>query len=381
VAFPGNAATYINATVVGTGTYDVDTTGSGPMGFWLPGPGGYDPPNPADLVVPPNQVRRVFWNYNFGNTSTLIFPIPNPVSTIITTSNLNDSGLFQTPNLNYFSTNQSWAFSGNVVMSNDLTVAGNLNANFQTIRANSIFASTITAASNITCFSTITGNQLNAIIDVTAPAVYGTLISGCNVNATSLLSAPSTNTIQLSTNTITASNVNALGTVSTNSLICGNFTVNGPVAFNTIQVTNLQLVGINFQPSISYLLGDQSLLGDYTVNLPIGNAYFQKTAGTSAISFIVGSGDINNDTIGNFQLSAVDGLPIPNTLLTQSTINFFVPRSGGDAFTPGVMNTVLFQGTHYTSTTTTLAFTIKHINGRNNFFNRGGNNVSFFGIL
>lgn len=385
IALPNATATFINASAIPTATYDVVATGSGAVGFWLPP--SYDYPAPADIVVLPNTVRRVFWNFTGGNTSTLITPVPLPVSTIIATNQLNDTGLFQLSNLSLFSTNQAFAFGGNVTMQNDmsvtgtLTVNGNLNATIQTLRTNSIITSTLVAACNITGQALIQGNQVSAVIDVSAPSVFGTLVSGSNVNATNLMTAPSSIFTECRSLVSRSGTVFNTGVVSSASIRCSSFQVTGSVVFNTIQVANLQLSGLNILPSFSFLTSDLDTTGDYVIALPLGNAFFQKQAIITYTSFLVGSADIANPSFGNFQFQAADGYTLGFPSTTTSSINFGVPPSGGDAFTSGSMQMPLFLGTHYTTATTTLTFRIKHIQGRNLFFNRGGNNLSFFAIL
>lgn len=119
---PGAPSGFVNANAYPNGPgaiIDVDTTGTGQMGFYFRGTA---PPTTPDVVILPNSKQRISdWSWNGTTFEYSIGTTPLAQSTIVNTLGRLQTSILQNTSTTYFSTNGTFCFD------NQLKVYGNSN--------------------------------------------------------------------------------------------------------------------------------------------------------------------------------------------------------------------------------------------------------------
>jgi len=119
---PGAPSGFVNANAYPNGPgalIDVDTTGTGQMGFYFRGTA---PPTTPDVIIPPNRKQRISdWSWNGVTFEYSIGPTPLAQSTIVNTLGRLQTSVLQNTSTTYYSTNGTFCFD------NQLKVYGNSN--------------------------------------------------------------------------------------------------------------------------------------------------------------------------------------------------------------------------------------------------------------
>jgi len=176
----------------------------------------------------------------------------------------------------------------------------------------------------------------------------------------------------------------SISTLTVSSIITSG---GGTNVFNNLTVnTQLNLNNLALIPQASIFATSVATYGTISrsINLGTPNILFQKQLIRCDISFLFGSGDTNNSTVGYIALKGGNSptFPFSATNSFNSNANVFVAPSPGDAFTTGCQTVYLQQGVHYQSTDQYFGIAWLWLSGKllaNTGF--GANTISIMGMF